>query len=103
MEWKTDSHEETEQAEVEALRAIAEQLEEANNKKTEKTVPLELVGRAYTALLQMDKDFKLRISKQCLLCDLRDCIANITGKSSEEVQNTFEELALKEKMSREGL
>jgi len=53
-----------------------------------------LVGRAYRDLLNHPHD-EWRARAQRVYCDLRDALVALTGSSAQEVQETFEELALR--------
>ena len=53
---------------------------------------LAILQKAYLALLRLPPIQRLEC--QPILCELRDSIAEITGMSSEETQDKFEELAI---------
>ena len=52
---------------------------------------------AYFRLLVLDSKTRHTSAEQTELCILRDSIADATGRTSEEVQNEFEERAVKER------
>lgn len=55
---------------------------------------IEIIKRAYLLLLQLDGVPRMELAGQSVLCDLRDRIAEATGKTGQEVQEAYEEDAL---------
>ena len=53
---------------------------------------LALAWQAYITILQMDNFW--RIHNQATYCSLRDLIAELSGRSAQEVQDTAEGIAL---------
>ena len=59
---------------------------------------LQALEAGYLLALQMPHD-ALRVRNQTTLCLLRDAIAEGSGRDSQEVQESFEEMALKMKLA----
>lgn len=55
---------------------------------------LAVAESTYLALLKMSHDSLWRTFNQKVYCDLRDFIADATGRDGEEVQNEFEQRAM---------
>jgi hypothetical protein len=62
---------------------------------------LRVAEATYLALLSIPQDSMWRIKNQSIYIALRDYISEATGKTSEEVQNSFEHLASEERRSSE--
>lgn len=63
-------------------------------KNAKELAALELLQKAYIALLQMP-DGMVRLRNQGTLCVVRDAIVAETGVPAQEVQESFETIALK--------
>lgn len=58
--------------------------------------PLQTLVRTYISLLKIHFADPWRVKNQSVYADLRDAIAEITGTSSEEVQDYYEQIAKNE-------